>query len=215
MRKSVCLSFAALLGMAFFATALTAQSKPADQAAPNGRTSNQGIGSIMGATVPPPSFAPGSLPADAPSRDQVLTLLDLMQIRKNMAAAMESMKQIMKQGAEQSFRERVPNPTPQQLAALRGMMDDLVDGISMDEMVNAVITIYQRHLNKTDIEEMIRFYSSPVGQKLLRETPQIMQESMQAGAAIQEKRMDEIKAKLMQREQELIEANEKKAAPRK
>src|SRR5437899_4455123 len=169
MRKFVCLSFAALLGMSFFATALTAQSKPADRAAPDGRTSNQGIGSIIGTTAPPPSLTPGPLPADAPSRDQVLTLLDLLQVRRNMAVMMDSMKQIMKQGAEQSFREKVHNPTPEQLAAVRGMIDDVIDGISADDMVNAVITIYQRHLSKSDIEEMIRFYSSPVGQKLLRE----------------------------------------------
>jgi uncharacterized protein len=75
----------------------------------------------------------------------------------------------------------------------------------LDEMLDTIIPIYQRHLTRTDIEELIRFYSSPVGQKLLREQPQILQESMQAGAAIQRKRMDEYLAKVKKRMQAMIE----------
>jgi len=148
------------------------------------------------------------LGADAPTRDQVMTLLELLQVRRTMTVMMESMKQVMREGAEQSFREKVPNPTPKQLAALRGMFDDIVDTMSMDDMIDAIIPIYQRHLTKTDIDELIRFYSSPVGQKLLHEQPQIIQESMQAGAAVEQKRMDEIKAKIAQRAQEMMEADQ-------
>jgi uncharacterized protein len=82
-------------------------------------------------------------------------------------------------------------------------------------LINAIIPIYQRHLTKTDIEEMIRFYSSPVGQKLLREQPQIIQESMQAGAAVQQKRMDEMNAKIQERLQEMEAGQEQTAAPQK
>jgi uncharacterized protein len=149
-----------------------------------------------------------ALAADAPSRDQVMTLLNLMQVRKAMTAAMEGMKQIMKDSAEQSFRERVPDATPKQLEALRAMFDDILAAMPLDEMENAIVAIYQRHLTKTDVEEMIRFYSSPVGKKLVQEQPQIMQESMQAGAAIQEKRVGEIQAKIQQRMQQLIEASQ-------
>jgi hypothetical protein len=155
------------------------------------------------------------LPADAPTRDQVMTLLDLLQARKTMMAVMENMKQIMKESAEKAFRQRVPNPTPQQMEALHGIYDDIAD-VPLDEMVNAIIPIYQRHLSKTDLEELIRFYSSPVGQKLLREQPQILQESMRAGAAIQQKRMDEIMIKVKERVQALTEAGEDNSpAPKK
>jgi hypothetical protein len=144
---------------------------------------------------------------DAPTRDQVMTLLELLQVRKTMAVMLDSMKQLMRDGAERSFRERVPNPTPKQLAALHGMFDDIMDA-SMDDMINALIPIYQRHLTKSDIDEMIRFYSSSVGQKLLHEQPAIIQESMQAGAEVQQRRMDEIKAKVQQRMQQIEEASQ-------
>jgi hypothetical protein len=120
---------------------------------------------------------------------------------------MENMKQIMMQGAEQQLREKVPNPTPQQIEAFRGIFDEIVDA-PLDEMVDAIIPIYQRHFTTADIEELIRFYSSRVGQKMLREQPQLVKESMQAGAAIQEKRMDEMMIKVRERIQKVIEAGE-------
>jgi uncharacterized protein len=124
-----------------------------------------------------------------------------------MTVAMEGFKQIMRDAAEKSLRERVPNPSPKQLEAFRGIYDDITD-MPLDEMIDAMIPIYQRHLTKADVDEMIRFYSSPVGQKLLREQPQILQESMQAGAAVQQKRMDEIKMKIERRVQTIMDATE-------
>lgn len=153
-----------------------------------------------------------ALPVDAPSHDQVMTLFDLLQIRRTMSLAMDGMKQAIKQGAEQGLRERVPDPTPKQLNALREMLDSAIGEMPMDEMVEAAVTVYRRHLSKTDVEEMIRFYASPVGQKLLREQPQMMQESMKAGMAIQQKRMDQIMAKIREGEQKMLEADEEKGA---
>jgi uncharacterized protein len=149
-------------------------------------------------------------PADAPTHDQVMTLFDLLQIRRTMSLAIDGMKQALKQGAEQSFRERVPDPTPKQLNALREMLDSAMGDMPMDEMVEAAVTVYRRHLSKSDVEEMIRFYAGPVGQKLLREQPQMMQESMRAGMDIQQKRMDQIMGKIREGEQKMLEADEER-----
>jgi uncharacterized protein len=156
-----------------------------------------------------------AFPADAPTHDQVMTLFDLLQIRKMMATMMDGMQQAMKQSAERSFRERVSAPTPKQLEALNGMVEDAVGGLPMDEMMEAMVPIYRRHLSKSDVDEMIRFFGGPVGQKLLREQPQMMQEGMRAGAAVAEKRMEEIKIKISERSQQLIEAEEEKSGTSK
>jgi len=154
-------------------------------------------------------------PPDAPTHDQVMTLLDLLQVRKTMATMMDGMKQVMKQSSEQSFRERVPDPTPKQLEALHGMVEDALGDMPLNEIVEAVVPIYRRHLTKSDVEEMIRFFGGPVGQKLLREQPQMMQEGIQAGAAVQQKRMEQIKIKIRERVQQLIEADENKGGTTK
>jgi len=155
---------------------------------------------------------PEGLAADAPTRDQVMKLLDLLQIRKSMSLMMDGMKQAMKQGAQETFRERVPNPTPKQLEALNGMVDDLMADMPLDEMIEAMVPIYRRHLSKSDVDEVIRFYSSAVGQKLLREQPQMIQEGMQAGGEIQRKRMDQMMAKIRERTEKMAEEEEKDKA---
>jgi uncharacterized protein len=162
-----------------------------------------------------PAASVQSLPADAASRDQIMTLLDLLQVRRNMTAMMENMKKVMKDSAEQAFRRKMPNPTAKQLEALHSSIDAALGDLPLDEMINAVVAVYQRHLSKTDLEELLRFYSSPVGQKLIREQPVIMQESMQAGAEIQNKRMDEILAKVDKSMQKLDEAEKEPAPPAK
>ena len=154
----------------------------------------------------------GALAADAPTHDQIIKLMDLLQIRRNMALMMDGMKQAMKQGAEQAFRERVPNPTPKQLEALNGMVEDMMADMPLDEMVEAMVPIYRRHLSRTDVDEVIRFYSSAVGQKLLREQPQMIQEGMQAGVEIQQKRMDQMMAKIRERTEKMAEDEEKDKA---
>jgi len=146
--------------------------------------------------------------ADAPTHDQVMTLLDLMQVRRNMVLMMDGMKNAMKEGAERSFRDRVPNPTPKQLEALHAMIDGAMSDMPMDEMIEATVAVYRRHLTKSDVEEMIRFYAGPVGQKVLHEQPKMIQESMQAGTEIQTKRMDQIMAKIREGEQKMLEADE-------
>ncbi|MGB8129354.1 MAG: DUF2059 domain-containing protein [Candidatus Angelobacter sp.] len=147
-------------------------------------------------------------PADAPTHDQVMTLLDLLQVRRNMVLMIDGMKNAMKEGAERGFRERVPNPTPKQVEALRGMIDGALSEMPLDEMVEATVAVYRRHLTKSDVEEMIRFYAGPVGQKVLQEQPKMLQESMQAGTEIQKKRMDQIIAKIRESEQKMLEADE-------
>lgn len=146
--------------------------------------------------------------ADAPTHDQVMTLLDLMQVRRNMVLMIDGMKNAMKEGAERSFRERVPNPTPKQLEALHAMIDGAMSDMPMDEMLEATVAVYRRHLTKSDVDEMIRFYAGPVGQKVLHEQPKMIQESMQAGTEIQTKRMDQIMAKIREGEQKMLEADE-------
>jgi hypothetical protein len=141
-----------------------------------------------------------------------MKLLDLLQVRKSMSLMMDGMKQAMKQGAEEAFRDRVPNPTPKQLEALNGMVDDMMADMPLNELIEAMVPIYRRHLNKSDVDEVIRFYSSAVGQKLLREQPQMIQEGMQAGVEIQQKRMDQMMAKIRERTEKMAQEEEKDKA---
>ncbi len=52
---------------------------------------------------------------------------------------------------------------------------------SMDDLVDMLIPVYQKHMTTADLEKIIEFYQTPVGKKYAEKTPLIMQESMQVG----------------------------------
>jgi uncharacterized protein len=52
---------------------------------------------------------------------------------------------------------------------------------SIDEFVDLLLPIYQKHLSQEDLEALTAFYQTPVGKKYAEKTPLITQESMQAG----------------------------------
>src|SRR5687767_12722582 len=52
---------------------------------------------------------------------------------------------------------------------------------SMDELVDMLSPVYQKHMTITDLEVIIGFYQTPAGKKYAEKTPLIMQESMQVG----------------------------------
>jgi len=133
--------------------------------------------------------------ADAPaSKADVERYLDTMHIRdmmKNMIANMgpQMQKMIHEQVAKQ------PTLPSDFEARMDKMMDDYWKDFPTDDLLNAMIPVYQKHLTKGDVDVLVAFYSAPTGQKMLKEMPAMMSESMQAASGIIQKMM----AKAMQR----------------
>jgi TonB family protein len=125
-----------------------------------------------------------SADADKPTKEQVQEFLDLMQSRQMMAQLVEGMRAAQKVGFEETFKRLVPNARPELLQKVDSLTDEAFLDFPVQEMLDAIIPIYQRHLTKTDFDGIIRFYKSPIGQKFLKERPAMVQESMQAGQAI-------------------------------
>ncbi|MDR0668747.1 MAG: DUF2059 domain-containing protein [Treponema sp.] len=57
----------------------------------------------------------------------------------------------------------------------------LKEKINVDSFVELLIPLYDRHFSHNDIKELIRFYESPIGRKMLEVTPALTQESYGAG----------------------------------
>ena len=124
-----------------------------------------------------------------PTREDVMKLLDLTQARRNMLVAIENMKTQMKAGARQRLRTKLPNATPQQVARFDKIVEAAFSDFPTDEVFNAVIPVYQRHFTKQDLDGLIAFYSTPLGQKVIQEMPALLSESMQAGGEVGRRRM--------------------------
>ena len=67
---------------------------------------------------------------------------------------------------------------------------------SMNEYIEMVIPIFQKYLTKSDLEEMIKFYQTPIGQKFSKSntsiTKDVMSISQEWGMKLSEKLMETI-----------------------
>lgn len=147
--------------------------------------------------------------SDVPDKADVMKFLDLMHAKTQMVQMMEGMEKQMRLGAEQGFKEKVPNATPEQLAKVDQLFDGIFKTLPVDEMVDAVVPIYQKHLTKADLAAVTGFYSSPAGQKILKELPAIMSEAMQAGGEIGRRAFAEKSQQFDQQLAELVKETKK------
>ncbi len=143
-----------------------------------------------------------------PSKDEVLKFLEVLRIKSQLTQYFDGVAKQAKLGAEQGFKSKVPNATPAQMAEVDQFAENLFKNMPIDEMVDAMVPIYQKHLTKEDLDGILAFYASPVGQKLQREQPAMMREGMQVGGEIGRRRfgdmmkeMDEFVSKLAQEQQ--------------
>jgi hypothetical protein len=150
-----------------------------------------------------------------PSPDQVRKLLELLRVRDELQMTLDTMKQQVKEGAVQTFGEKIHDPSPEQLKSVNFLVDDVFRDLSLDDLIQDLVPVYQRHLTRGDVRALIAFYSSTPGQKILREQPAMMQESMKVAGASQQKRMEALLAKLEVRMQELISQEQDKPAEKR
>lgn len=59
--------------------------------------------------------------------------------------------------------------------------EDFKKEINPGDIENMILPIYDKYYTETDIDQLIAFYNSPIGKKLIATMPQVMQESVSAG----------------------------------
>jgi|SRR5271169_293844 len=141
--------------------------------------------------------------ADVERYFQAVKSHDMM--KKMMATMTQSMHQMMH---EQYLKHQDDLPADYE-SKMTAMMDDMFANMPMDEMMQAMVPAFQKHLTKGDIDNLVAFYSTPTGEKLLREMPSTMAESMQDAMPIMTKYMDTVKQTLVKKTEAMIAESKK------
>lgn len=140
------------------------------------------------------SFAQQSDAGAPASKADIERYLDTMHARdmtKNMMATMATQTQKM----IHDLVAKQANLPPDFEARMDKTMNDYWKDLPVDDIIDAMIPVYQKHLTKGDVDVLVAFYSGPTGQKVLKEMPAITSESMQAASGIVQKMV----AKAMER----------------
>ena len=80
----------------------------------------------------------------------------------------------MKSAMKAQFRNNAPEMPDE-------MLNEMMEELKADDLLESMIPVYSKHFSGADIKELIAFYQSPFGQKVLREMPQIITESNDVG----------------------------------
>jgi len=143
--------------------------------------------------------------SDAPAtKEDVQKYLDAIHSHDMMKQMVEAMAKPMHQMLHEQFmqdRDKLPADFE---TRMNKIMDDMLNSMPFDEMMEAMIPAYQKHFTKGDIDSLVAFYSSPTGQKILREMPAIMADSMGAAMPVMRKQIDGMTQRLQEQVAEMM-----------
>ena len=117
-------------------------------------------------------------PTDQPSRDDLMKMFEVLRVRQQTANAIQTMLAQMKQQLVGDIQKRYPNLSAEAQAKLEASINDAVNLYPINEMLDDLIPVYQKHLTKADVDAIVGFYSSPPGQHFLDKMPAVTQEAM-------------------------------------
>jgi hypothetical protein len=148
-------------------------------------------------------------PATKEDVQRYLQVVQSHDMLKKMVAAMA-------QGMHQMMHERYLKHKGELPADYESKMivrsDEMFENMPWDEIMQAMAPVYQKHFTKGDIDNLVAFYSSPTGEKLLREMPSIMAEAMQSMTPIVSKYMETVQTRLQKETDDMIALSKKPSA---
>lgn len=128
---------------------------------------------------------------DQADRADVLKLFEVMQIRQQMEQAIQQVASQTRMMSHEAIRKRHPEITEEEMTRLDAVSELTMKSISVEDVLEDTVPVYQKHLSKADVSAIIGFYSSATGQKILHEMPAMVSESMQAAYPRMQRQMDE------------------------
>lgn len=129
-----------------------------------------------------------------PTVEQVMKFFEVMHLRQKMQTMLQMEQKQSNTMITDLFNKRMPDATAEQRAQFNSIannaVSDLFTNYPIDDVLRDMVPVYQSHLSESDLTEIVAFYSSPVGQKVIREMPAMTEEGMRVSLAHLQPRLD-------------------------
>jgi hypothetical protein len=145
------------------------------------------------------------------TKEDVQRYFDVMHSRDLMSKMVDAMIKPMHQMVHDQYlkdKDRLPADFE---SRMNKQMDDMLKEMPWDEMIQAEMPAFQKHLTKGDIDSILAFYTSPTGQKLLKEMPEIMAEAMESAMPVIRRYIEGMGDRVQKETAELLRESQKKA----
>jgi hypothetical protein len=121
-----------------------------------------------------------STPAAPPSDQSINQLLQLTKVDKHMDSVFTQMEGAMKASLQQATKGKPLSAEEQavldrQQAKMAGIMKE---ELSWDKMKDLYVQAYRETFSQEEIDGLIAFYQTPVGQSLVSKQPELMKRTM-------------------------------------
>lgn len=153
------------------------------------------------------------------TKEDIQQLFQVMNSRRNVEAMMAAVRQQMSAMRKDAPKKYCPKATPEQLAKIDEFFDKqlnkLLSNMPFDEMLEAMIPAYRRHFTHNEVKEIVAFYSSQIGKKVIAEIPAMMSEATADARPILQKWVETSTATMQADLERFMESlkNEKPATP--
>ena len=157
-------------------------------------------------------------PGLPPTAAEVMNYFEVMHVREQSQAMIQAEQNQVKIMVQDMFKKQMPGATAEQHQKFQHIMDGAINDIfkdyPVDDILRDLIPVYQHHLTESDLNAVVAFYSSPVGQKLRRETPAMAAEAMRVSYGRLQPKIEDMMKNIDARVKEMA-SQEKKASPGK
>lgn len=138
-------------------------------------------------------------PSDAPAtKEDIQKYLEVTHSREMMTKMVDAMMKPIHQMTHEQYLKDKDNLPPNFEEHMNKMIDDSLKAFPWDEMLQAMVPVYQKHFTRGDVNALTAFYGTPTGQKILREMPAITAEAMQSMMPLMQKQMEAMQERLQQ-----------------
>jgi hypothetical protein len=147
---------------------------------------------------------------DSPaSREDVEKYMQVAHASDMMKQIMHAMSKPMHDMIHQQAMKDQDKLPPDFEVHMNQIVDDMMNTMPFDEMLQAMVPVYQKHFTHADLESLTAFYSTPVGQKILHEMPEISAETMQSMMPIMQKQMAAMQQRVRQEVAQAVKVPQK------
>jgi len=150
--------------------------------------------------------------ADAPaSKEDVEKYLETVHSHEMIQKMIDAMSQPMHQMIHDQYIKYKDILPADYETNTNQMMDQMMKDMPFDEMIQAMIPAYQKHFTKGDMDALVAFYSTSTGQKILREMPAILAESMGVMMPMLQQRVEAMTERIQRQIMETVKRSQSKA----
>lgn len=114
--------------------------------------------------------------SEAAKREAINELMEVMKVESMMDAMYAQMDQLFMQMAQEMKIKDSEKPIFEKY--MRRVSQAMKEEMTWDKMKEPMIAIYMKHYSEKEINDLLAFYGSETGQKMVAKMPAVMQESM-------------------------------------